>query len=122
MYVMVLMTCCIFGLLKIFICVVYPAVLVARSVFVLGLADQLLGTAVRLEAALHELSQNYYHTHIKNVRAHKVSTVLPGFLCHKFPAKLQNRRIFLTSLRKAAKVIYSFQFPSASILRCVNLL
>jgi len=48
----------------------------SRSVFVVGLTDQLLGAAVRLEAALHELAQNYYHTHIKNVRAHKVGISL----------------------------------------------
>ena len=41
-----------------------------------GLNEQLLGAAVRLEAALHELAQNYYHTHIKNVRAQKVN-ILP---------------------------------------------
>jgi hypothetical protein len=45
-------------------------------VFVVGLNEQLLGAAVRLEAALHELAQNYYHTHIKNVRAQKVN-ILP---------------------------------------------
>jgi hypothetical protein len=53
------------------VCVVFT-----RSVFVVGLNEQLLGAAVRLEAALHELAQNYYHTHIKNVRAQKVSILL----------------------------------------------
>ncbi len=51
-------------------------VLITRSVFVVGLNEQLLGAAVRLEAALHELAQNYYHTHIKNVRAQKVNILL----------------------------------------------
>jgi hypothetical protein len=49
-------------------------------VFVVGLNEQLLGAAVRLEAALHELAQNYYHTHIKNVRAQKVNILLEGVL------------------------------------------
>jgi hypothetical protein len=55
-------------------CLLY--VLITRSVFVVGLNEQLLGAAVRLEAALHELAQNYYHTHIKNVRAQKVNILL----------------------------------------------
>jgi len=42
-----------------------------RSVFVIALKDQLLPSVVRLEATLHELSQNYYHILIKNVRSHK---------------------------------------------------
>ena len=42
-----------------------------RSIFTVGLKDQLLSTIIRLEATLHELSQNYYHLEIKNVRSHK---------------------------------------------------
>ena len=41
-----------------------------RSLFVLGTKD-LLTAVIRLEATLHELSQNYYHLEIKNVRSHK---------------------------------------------------
>ena len=42
-----------------------------RSLFVMGVKDQLLPSVIRLEAVLHELSQNYYHLEIKNVRGHK---------------------------------------------------
>jgi hypothetical protein len=65
-------------------------VLSIRSVFVVGLNEQLLGAAVRLEAALHELAQNYYHTHIKNVRAQKVKILLERVLernAHSWPLR-----------------------------------
>ena len=41
-----------------------------RSLFVIGLQDSLLPTVMRLETSLHELSQNFYHLEIKNVRSH----------------------------------------------------
>ena len=37
----------------------------------MGIKDQLLPSVIRLESVLHELSQNYYHLEIKNVRGHK---------------------------------------------------
>jgi hypothetical protein len=70
-------------------------VLITRSVFVVGLNEQLLGAAVRLEAALHELAQNYYHTHIKNVRAQKVNILLERVPSLKDPHSWPLRCIWL---------------------------
>ncbi|KAK2173143.1 hypothetical protein NP493_899g00027 [Ridgeia piscesae] len=43
----------------------------AKSLFVLPLADHLLGYTIRLENAFYELSQTYYHTEARRVKAHK---------------------------------------------------
>jgi len=83
-----------------------------RSLFVIGLKDQLLSAAVRLEAALHELSQNYYHLEIKRVRSHKdalnKSSHMLLMIRHMFKiGYLNEMKSDLHSAQKAYQTAYS---------------
>ena len=83
-----------------------------RSLFVIGMKDQLLSAVVRLEAALHELSQNYYHLEIKNVRSHKdalnKSSHMLLMIRHMFKVGYLNEmKNDLHSAQKAYQTAYS---------------
>lgn len=43
----------------------------AKSLFVLPHSDHLHGYVTRLEAALYDLAQNYYHLEVRNIKSHR---------------------------------------------------
>jgi len=87
-----------------------------RSLFVIGTKD-LLSAVIRLEATLHELSQNYYHLEIKNVRSHKdalnKSSHMILMIRHMFKiGYLNEMKSDLHSAQKAYQTAYSLLLES----------